>query len=207
MSLLMLWSGYALALLAAWQGTALRARLLTVAIIATTVVTALFAPPLLTTDVYAYAADGRLFALYGQNPYRCLPTYLAAVGDPVSRYLVWNVPSIYGPVWARFEIAGVELLRAEGLWPQIVALKLVQAGALVVAALAGRRITQLLSPGRENLTLLAIGLNPLLLLEGPGSGHNDILMVSFLLVGTMFYFGKKDIFSLLCFWGCLLVSS
>ncbi len=60
-----------------------------------------------------------------------------------------------------------------------------------MAALAGRRITQILSPGRENLTLLAIGLNPLLLIEGPGSGHNDLLMVSFLLVGAMFYLEKK----------------
>ena len=50
-----------------------------------------------------------------------------------------------------------------GLWPQVVALKLVQAGALIGMALAGRRIAGHLCPGRENLTLLAIGLNPMLL--------------------------------------------
>ena len=34
---------------------------------------AVFSPPLLATDVYAYAASGRLSVLYGQNPYVSLP--------------------------------------------------------------------------------------------------------------------------------------
>ena len=190
-SLLMLWSGYALSLLAAWQGAALRVRPLAAAIFTAAVTTAILVPPLLSSDVYAYAAHGRLFVLYGQNPCQTLPIYLADVGDSVAPYLVWNWPTVYGPVWTRIEIAAVGLLHSGGLWPQVVLLKLVQAGALTAAALAGRRITQILSPGRENLTLLAIGLNPLLLLEGPGNGHNDLLMVSFLLVGAMFYLEKK----------------
>ena len=190
-SLPMLWSGYALSLLAAWQGAALRVRPLAAAIFTAAVTTAILVPPLLSSDVYAYAAHGRLFVLYGQNPCQTLPIYLADVGDSVAPYLVWNWPTVYGPVWTRIEIAAVGLLHSGGLWPQVVLLKLVQAGALTAAALAGRRITQILSPGRENLTLLAIGLNPLLLLEGPGNGHNDLLMVSFLLVGAMFYLEKK----------------
>ena len=191
MSLLMLWSSYALAMLAGWQGAALRPRPLAAAILALATLTALFAPPLFSSDVYAYAAHGRLYALYGQNPYLCLPIYLAKVGDPVAPYLIWNWPTVYGPVWTRVEVAVIGLLHTGGLWPQIVGLKLVQAAALAAAALAGRRITQILSPGRENLTMLAIGLNPLLLLEGPGNGHNDLLMVSLLLLGAMYFLEKK----------------
>ena len=191
MSLLMLWSSYALVVLAAWQGAALRPRPLAAAILILATLTALFAPPLLSSDVYAYAAHGRLYALYDQNPYQCLPIYLAQVGDPVAHYLNWNWPTVYGPVWTRIEVGVVGLLHAGGLWPQIVGLKLVQAASLTAAALAGRRITQILSSGRENLTLLAIGLNPLLLLEGPGNGHNDLLMVSLLLIGAMYALEKK----------------
>lgn len=189
--LMLLWTAYALALLAEFQGRVLKARPVVLMISLTAIVAAVFAPPLLSTDVYAYAGHGRIFALYGQNPYLCLPIYLLDAHDPVARFLAWNWPTVYGPVWTRIEIAVVALLHGSGLWPQIVGLKMVQGVALVMAALAGRRITQILSPGRENLTLLAIGLNPLLVFEGPGSGHNDLLMVSFLLVGAMFYLEKK----------------
>ena len=189
--LILLWTGYALALLGAYHHQALRGRTTAFAIAGVAAATAVFMPPLLSTDVYAYAGHGRIFALYGQNPYLCLPIYLADAHDAVAPYLVWNWPTVYGPVWTRIEIAVIALLHGGSLWSQIVGLKMVQAFALVMAALAGRRITQILSPGRENLTLLAIGLNPLLLIEGPGSGHNDLLMVSFLLVGAMFYLEKK----------------
>lgn len=189
--LILLWTGYALALLGAFHLPTLKARPTAFAICGVAVVTAIFVPPLLSADVYAYAGHGRIFALYGQNPYLRLPMYLVDAHDAVAPYLVWNWPTVYGPVWTRIEILIAALLHGSSLWTQIVGLKLVQAGALVMAALAGRRITQILSPGRENLTLLAIGLNPLLLIEGPGSGHNDMLMISFLMVGAMFYLEKK----------------
>lgn len=189
--LMLLWSGYALAVLGAFHCPSLKGRPLAFAVCGVAAAVAVLAPPLLSADLYAYAGHGRIFALYGQNPYLCLPIYLADARDAVAPYLVWNLPTVYGPVWTRIEILVVALLHGTTLWPQIVGLKLVQAGALVMAALAGRRITQILSPGRENLTLLAIGLNPLLLIEGPGNGHNDLLMIGFLLVGAMFYLEKK----------------
>lgn len=193
--LVMLWSAYALAVLAVLRGAKPATRPLVTVITGAAVLAALFCPPLLSTDVYAYAAHGHLLALYGQNPYLVRPDYLAAVGDPITHHLVWDWPTVYGPVWTRIEAATV--LRW-GLWTQIIALKLVEAGALVVAALAGRRIAARTCPGRENLTLLALGLNPALLLEGPGAGHNDMLMVSLLLVGAMFYLDKKYVPAALC---------
>ena len=70
-------------------------------------------------------------------------------------------------------------------------LKLLLAGALVGAAYAGRRLTLKFSPGLENITFLAIGLNPLLLIEGPGNGHNDIVFVALLLIGAVCYYDQK----------------
>ena len=195
--LVTLWSGYALAVLSAMQGAALKTRPITVLIVISALTTALFAPPLLSHDVYAYAAHGRLAALYGFNPYFHLPSYLAQVHDPAAAYITWNWPTVYGPVWTRIETASVFLLRGQGLWAQVIGLKLIEAVALIGAASAGRRIAAKLAPGKENLTLLAIGLNPLLLLEGPGSGHNDLLMICLLLVGAMFYVEKKYIWAAL----------
>ena len=195
--LVVLWSGYALTILSAKQTASLTPKYMNSLIVVTCLLTALFTPPLLSHDVYAYAAHGRLSALYGLNPYFHLPSFLAQVHDPVAAYITWNWPTVYGPVWTRAETGMVFLLRGSGLWAQVIGLKLVEAGALIGAAFAGRRITGKLSPGKENLTLLAIGLNPLLLLEGPGSGHNDLLMVCLLLVGTMFFVEKKYLWAAL----------
>ena len=195
--LVILWSGYALAILSARQGTTLKTRPISVLIVLTALVTAFFAPPLLSHDVYAYAAHGRLAALYGLNPYFHLPSFLAHVHDPAAAYITWNWPTVYGPVWTWIETASVFLLSGQGLWVQVIALKLIEAGALIGAAFAGRRISACISPGQENLTLLAIGLNPLLLLEGPGSGHNDLLMICLFLVGVMFYVEKKYVWAAL----------
>lgn len=195
--LVTLWSGYALAILSAMKGAALNTRPVTVLIMITALTTALFAPPLLSHDVYAYAAHGRLAALYGLNPYFHLPSYLAQVHDPAAAYITWDWPTVYGPVWTRIETAVVFLLRGQDLWAQVIGFKLIETVALIGAAFAGKRIAAKLSPGKENLTLLAIGLNPLLLLEGPGSGHNDLLMVCLLLVGAMFYVEKKYVWAAL----------
>lgn len=189
--LLTAWCGYALAVLSGFQGATLRPRVLCIPIGAAALVMALFAPPLLSHDVYAYAAHGRLYADYGLNPYFAHSSFLKEHHDPISPYITWDNPTVYGPVWTWIEIGSAALTRIVGVWPQVVLLKLVEAAALIVAALAGRRLTQRLCPGRENLTLLAIGLNPLLLLEGLGSGHNDLLLIAFFLLAALCFTEKK----------------
>jgi hypothetical protein len=189
--LLVCWCGYALAVLSGFQGAALQPRRLLVGIMGAALITALLAPPLLSHDVYAYAAHGRLYADYSLNPYFAHSSFLKAHHDPIAPYITWDNPTVYGPVWTWIEIASAALTRSVGIWPQVVLLKLVQAAALVASALAGRRLTKSLCPGRENLTLLAIGLNPLLLLEGVESGHNDLLLAAFLLLGAVFFTEKK----------------
>ena len=189
--LLVCWCGYALAVLSGFQGATLRPRRLLVGIVGASLITALLAPPLLSHDVYAYAAHGRLYADYGLNPYFAHSSFLKAHRDPIAPFITWDNPTVYGPVWTWIEIASAALTRSVGVWPQVVLLKLVQAAALITSALAGRRLTQNLCPGRENLTLLAIGLNPLLLLEGAENGHNDLLLVAFLLLGAVFFTEKK----------------
>ena len=194
----LLWASYALFVLAALRGKTLTARPLTLLIAGAAVAVALFMPPLLSTDSYANVSHGRLFVLYGQNPYVFGPEALAHGSDPVARFLTWDAPTIYGPLWTWMEIGVVALLKHSGVWTQVLAMKLLAAGALVLTALAGRSITARLAPGRENVTLLAIGLNPMLLLEGPGSGHNDLVCFAFLLWGAALFFRRKYLVAALC---------
>ena len=79
--------------------------------------------------------------------------------------------------------ATVALLSGAGLWWQILALKILAALALIAAAVGAREIARSYDASRSNLTALAIGLNPLFLIEGPGNGHNDVLMIALLLAG------------------------
>jgi hypothetical protein len=56
---------------------------------------------------------------------------------------------------------------------------------LLAAAAAARRAARAIDPGGGDLAgdaaFFAVALNPLLLLEGPGSGHNDLAMLALVL--------------------------
>lgn len=179
--LVLAWAAYTLAVASALRRGALPFRTTRVLVMGAAFAFAVFAPPVLATDSFAYVAYARLYALYGQNPYTCLPSYLVFAHDPTVPFLFWNLPTVYGPVWTLLSATLVAVLHGSGLWAQVVAMKVVEAVALVAAALAGRRVAEGFAPGRGDLAFLAIGLNPLLLLEGPGNGHNDLLLMAGLL--------------------------
>ena len=188
--LLILWAAYALAVVAALRGAAPKPRVVLRTIITAAITMAVFCPPLLTTDGYSYLGYSHLHVLYGLNPYVTTTAPLYTHNDPVTHFLFWQIPTVYGPIWTALTDAIVCLL-PHSLWGQIVAIKLVEAAALVAAAGAGRRIADQFRPGWGNLTLLAIGLNPLLLIEGPGSGHNDPLMIALALCSVALILEKR----------------
>lgn len=96
-------------------------------------------------------------------------------------------PLPYGPLWlliaSRFSAIGV----AAGFPFEILAHKLLAGAALLATALAGARLAERREAGRGPLTFIAIAFNPLLLLEGPIAGHNDMLMMAFIVVGASLY--------------------
>jgi len=52
---------------------------------------------MLSSDVYSYVIYGRVFAIYGGDPYSVLPHYQADPYEPLS---YWKTdPSFYGPLW------------------------------------------------------------------------------------------------------------
>ncbi len=196
--LVTLWASYVLVIASLMQGGTIPIKSAVVIVAAAVLVISFCFPPLLSQDVYANISHGRIAVSYGLNPYLQGPSVLEQARDPITRYLTWNMPTIYGPVWTQLEIGVVASMRDGSVWSQVVVMKLLQGAALLAMALAGRRLAMHFHPERGNLTLLAIGLNPLLLLEGPGSGHNDMLLVAFLLVGAVLYLEKKYLFAALC---------
>jgi hypothetical protein len=177
------WAGYAALLVSAHHTTSRRAHWVTPVVIGTPLALAFLFPPSLSADVYAYAGWGRMMALHAWNPYTHTLAELAKLGDPAAALIPVAAPSNHGPVWNLTAGTLVVLLGRAGVWGQVLALKLVAGVALVIAAFVARSITRTYEPQRADLTLLAVGLNPLLLIEGPGSGHNDIVMVAVMLAG------------------------
>ncbi|MEO7717862.1 MAG: polyprenol phosphomannose-dependent alpha 1,6 mannosyltransferase MptB [Capsulimonas sp.] len=158
-------------------------------------VAAVLIPPSLSSDIYSYVAYARL-PEHGLNPYFHSPQALIDAGDPIARFLprslqdptghrvAWNIPTVYGPVWTMLAIAVTKITGASHLWGALMGMKLIELGALLVAALSAGRIARRLDPKRAATAILTIGLNPLALIEGVGSGHNDLLMIAFALLAA-----------------------
>ncbi|MBW2188395.1 MAG: DUF2029 domain-containing protein [Deltaproteobacteria bacterium] len=134
----------------------------------------LFAPPLLSDDLYRYLWEGRLW-LEGLNPYRLAPD------DPAVAHLrdgLWaninNKPltSIYPP------LSQLIFVVAQWLGGEVWTLKLL---ALLAHALSVALVARACT---ERKASLAIALNPLLLSEAALNGHFDILCGVLLLVAA-----------------------
>ena len=142
----------------------------------------LFAPVMQSTDVYAYAIYGRVFSIYGGNPYSEHPPI--SDGDPyMPLYGLEYLPSWYGPVWTLIS-AALTWLTGENVGLTVLAFR----GFSVLAALAGAAFLwsglRKFSPKDATRGLVFFLWNPLLIIESGMSGHNDAIMIAFVLCGV-----------------------
>ncbi len=141
----------------------------------------LFAPVMQSTDVYAYAIYGRVFA-DGGNPYSEHPD----IGDEdpfMPLYGLAYLPSWYGPVWTLLS-AGITAITGENVGLTVLAFR----GLSVLAALAAAACVwsglRRFSPQDATRGLVFFLWNPLLVIETGMSGHNDAIMIAFVLCGV-----------------------
>jgi len=189
--LLAAWIGYGIILVSAYQnkGPATTFTLNTIA--GTAVLVAFLFPPSLSSDVYAYAGWGRMWAIHGWNPYVRTLREFGEIGDPAGLIAPVAASTTHGPVWILIVCIVAGVFRNAGLWAQIVALKLLAAAALVLAAVSARAVADFYDSRKAELTLLAVGFNPVFLIEGPGNGHNDVLMAGLMLAGIAVYLKNR----------------
>ncbi len=141
--------------------------------------------PMTSPDAVHLAADVRTFWLYHRYPTH-VENAPAKVDDPVTQQVVVfpNSPSGYGPL--SYAIGGAALpFTGDGLRGNVLGVKIVAGAFLVLTAyLAGllaRRLGQ-----NAALATAMVGLNPLMLWEFPGDGHNDSIMVAFGVLALLF---------------------
>lgn len=140
-------------------------------------------PPLYSTDVYYYAVTGEIAGEYGGNPYIQPPR--AFPQSELLPYVYWtDFPSPYGPIWTAVSAGIARLSPDDSVLIAVLLFKLL-AGACV---LAGAWLIARLARGRGGGGWGAVALwawNPLVLLEGPANGHNDLLVAVIALAAAL----------------------
>jgi alpha-1,6-mannosyltransferase len=143
----------------------------------------LFSYPVDAIDVFVYAIYTRGWGLYGLNPLATAPAQFPANDPWVGLAAEWaSAPSPYGPVWQVLALgayfAGGDFLR------QVYALKVLLSLAYLGSATLIYLILKQRQPRWAVAGTIAFAWNPLVLLEVAQNGHNDIVMIFFLLAAV-----------------------
>jgi len=140
--------------------------------------------PVDAADVYDYIIRGRMLAQYNLNPLKDVPN--SVPGDPFLRFSAWNtVPSAYGPLW---ELMAGATSRIVGDDPtaNVIGFKVLAVAGYFGALLALYLALKKLAPRRALTGVYLFAWNPLVVFMTGGTGHNDILMTAFLILGIAF---------------------
>ena len=143
-------------------------------------------PPSLSDDVFRYLWDGRV-VLAGENPYLVEPDaqVLAPLRDDLWRQTAHrDVPTVYPPV-------ALSLFSIATLLPRpIVSYRLIVLLLDVAACVVLWRLAVALAVPRRRVLLYA--WNPLVVIEGVGSGHVDVVGVLFVLLALGSLVAARD---------------
>ena len=138
-------------------------------------VVVLLLPLLFSRDVFSYAYYGRIASAYHANPYVFTPSDFP--GDPLAAFVGprWaSTPAVYGPLFTLLSSVVTRVVHSvSGL---IVAFRWLAAIASLSTIAVVARLARKLRPGREAFAVAAFGLNPVVLFQSVGSGHNDLLV-------------------------------
>ena len=149
----------------------------------------LFVYPVGALDAFNYMIELKLAYGYGENPY--LVTFAGYRDDPFAlpAFLV-DVPLFYGPVWLIAYGLPVAVVGFQTIIGLLGALKLFNLGLLALTGLLIYRSHQ--DDRARWLGVYLFLANPLILFEGLGNAHNDVLMTLFL-VAALVAFHRKSV--------------
>ena len=142
--------------------------------------------PATAMDVIHYYAAARTLWIYGQNP-MLVPVdahpFIVGVSFP-------DRASPYGPLWQI--ITGPTTVLAGNHWAWgVLGMKLIGAIAFLGTAWLVYAIVRRLHPGRALFATVLFAFNPFILFRAVGNGHNDIVMVAFMLLAIYFLVSEQ----------------
>lgn len=161
-----------------------------------------FSWPAFSHDIFSYIGMAKVVFFYRENPYLVMP--IEFIGEPMLKFMhSANRLVVYGPVWILLT-AIPYFLGGERLILSVFLFK-----ALVILFYLGTAwlIWKISKKNIYSLTFFA--LNPLVMIESLVSGHNDVMMMFWVLLAINYLFQKKKILSfisLLCSVGIKFVT-
>jgi len=162
---------FLLVLREAWRGTVAVRTVVWLAVAYHAVV--LLLPLLFSRDVYSYAYYGRIAALYHANPYVRTPADFPS--DVLALYVgpKWvDTPAVYGPLWT--QLSSLVVRAVDDVTSIIVVFRVLATAASLGTLAIIASLTRRLWPERTAFAVAAFGLNPVVLFQSVGSGHNDL---------------------------------
>ncbi|MFA5076010.1 MAG: hypothetical protein WC480_01170 [Patescibacteria group bacterium] len=144
----------------------------------------LFIQPFCSADLFHYILYPKIVLVYHHNPYITpLIDYsgdiLFRLGSPIKMWL--NSPLVYGPVWLLLSIVFTFWsLSSVGL--ALFSFKLMATIFFFGCLLLVYKILDHIGSRNKNLAVALFAWSPLILIESVNNGHNDIVMLFFLLL-------------------------
>ena len=145
-------------------------------------------PALLSRDIFVYADYGRTIVVHHSNPY-FVPPLRSSWPDPLTRLDMWNsVINAYGPLWL-YICSFVSLLLGDEPVRYIFAFRVLglTTHILNIVLILAILRTMLQSRRTRIVAVFLYGCNPLVLLESCLNAHNDVCMITFILLGIWLF--------------------
>ncbi len=142
-------------------------------------------PAMLSHDIFVYAGYGRILVAHHANPY--FVPLKAFPQDPFMPLDDWKgATAAYGPLWLDISALGA-LLSGDDPLRYILAYRLfgLAAHLLNIWLIYTTLRVMKRSPRTVTLGVLLYAWNPLALLESSLGGHNDVFLVTFILLGIL----------------------
>jgi alpha-1,6-mannosyltransferase len=154
-------------------------------------------PLLFSRDVYSYAYYGRIWTSYGANPYVLTPSDYPNNALWTLTWPGWRAtPSVYGPLFTWVSVITTGVLRSVS--SQVRGFQVLAAISSLGTLFVVWRLVKKVRPDRAVFAVAVIGLNPIVVYQVVGGGHNDMLVAFFVACAISCVFAKRDLAAALC---------
>lgn len=146
-------------------------------------------------DLFNYIFDAKIITYYNKNPYEFKA--LDFPGDPMLSFMHWTHRTLpYGPTWLLLTVplsyAGLQFFL-----PTFFLFKGLAFFSYISSIFLISRISRIVNKENEIFNIVFFALNPLVVIEGLVSGHNDIVVIFFSLLSIYLLLCKKYVRSIL----------
>ena len=152
-------------------------------------------PPVFSGDLYEYLIRGRILGVYHQNPYMH-----ASVEFPQDKFFshsVWiHTPENYGPVWAMVQWI-MPTFFGQSIPLAVFMQKILLLGFFAASGFIFFKVAKRIAPAQAHKLTLAFVLNPNLWVHHLVDGHNDIVMVFWMLLALYAMIRNEAVWSLM----------